>query len=123
MKSDIEQNLAQAGVRVENIDLRAIIFTADVEANLNQVQVARAKSNAALEDLSTAYIDAEKVRVDAQARSDADQIARCGATSAHVKRGAKETRCTSCRRAPTSCCRCPSSDPGSAGDVAQDPAG
>jgi hypothetical protein len=86
MKSDIEQNLAQAGVRVETIDLRAINFTADVEANLNQVQVARAKSNAALEDLNTARIDAEKVRVDAQAQSDADQIARCGATSAQVER-------------------------------------
>jgi hypothetical protein len=45
-----------------------------------------AKSNAALEDLNTARIDAEKVRVDAQAQSDADQIARCGATSAQVER-------------------------------------
>jgi hypothetical protein len=48
--------------------------------------VAKAKSNAALEDLNTARINAEKVRVDAQAQSDADQIARCGATSTQVER-------------------------------------
>jgi regulator of protease activity HflC (stomatin/prohibitin superfamily) len=81
MTRDINSALSSAGVNVTNIDLRSISFTKEVTDTFNGVQVAKGKSNSAREDLNTALINAEKKRVDAQADSDADQIARCGATS------------------------------------------
>ncbi len=80
------------GVVVEQVDLRDIRYPEEIEKSLAAIQTARAKVESARADLETAKIDAEKVKTDAQAQSDADQIIRCGATSATVKEivGGKE---------------------------------
>lgn len=85
MIADVEAALKADGIKVDSIDLRNISFDGNVENSLNEVQAAAARASKASQDLETARIEAEKVRVDAQAQSDADQITRCGATSTTVK--------------------------------------
>lgn len=92
IQTAIEQRWEKLGVVVEQVDLRDIRYPEEIEQSLAAIQTARSKVESARADLETAKIDAEKVKTDAQAQSDADQIIRCGATSASVKEviGGKE---------------------------------
>jgi regulator of protease activity HflC (stomatin/prohibitin superfamily) len=81
---DLNASLNSAGVLVDQVDLRNIGLDKGVEASLNAVQQARAKADSARADLETAKINAEKIKTEAQAQSDSDQIIRCGATSQTV---------------------------------------
>ncbi len=69
------------GVIVDSVDLRDIRYNDAIEASLAGIQTSAAKVAEAEQQLQAARIDAEKVKTEAQAQSDADQIIRCGATS------------------------------------------
>lgn len=69
------------GVRVESVDLQSIKYPDNVEESLSAIQTSAAKVAQAEQELQAARIEAEKVKTEAQAQSDADQIVRCGATS------------------------------------------
>jgi regulator of protease activity HflC (stomatin/prohibitin superfamily) len=72
------------GVRVESVDLQSIKYPDNVEESLSAIQTSAAKVAQAEQELQAARIEAEKVKTEAQAQSDADQIVRCGATSALI---------------------------------------
>lgn len=69
------------GVTVDDIDLGDLSLDQRTEEALQLVNQRQAEVEAARSGLDKARIDAEKVKTDAQAQADADQIIRCGANS------------------------------------------
>lgn len=81
----LEERWEPLGVLVDSVDLRNIAYPDEIETSLKQVQTALNNVDRAKAELETSRVDAEKVKTEAQAQSDADQIIRCGATSRTVE--------------------------------------
>lgn len=85
MKLELEEVLDDYGITVVAVDLRNISYPPEIEQSFLQIQTKRAEAEAARAELDQANIRAETTRVEAQAAADADQIVRCGATTAQVE--------------------------------------
>lgn len=72
------------GVTIDDIDLGDLSLDEKTEEALRLVNQRQAQVEEARAALNKARIDAEKVKTDAQAQADADQIIRCGATTTTV---------------------------------------
>lgn len=80
----LQERWTRLGVTVDSVDLRDIRYPAEIEQSLAAVQTARSRVDSARAELETSRINAEKIKTEAQAQSDADQIIRCGAMSQKV---------------------------------------
>lgn len=69
------------GVTIDDVDLGDLTLDGRTEEALQLVNQRQAEVEAARAGLDKALIDAEKVKTDAKAQADADQIIRCGAAA------------------------------------------
>lgn len=83
---DLKARLGAYGVTIEYVDVRNMDFDQVVKDKLALVPAAASEAEAARTQLDTARQQAERVKIEAKAQSDADQILRCGATTAVEKR-------------------------------------
>lgn len=78
--NDLSTGLRRFGITVTSVDVRGISFSKGVQTSLDKVQERNAQVEQARARLEQSKIQAEVIKTEAKAQSDADQIARCGAT-------------------------------------------
>lgn len=77
---------AEEGAEVQGIEITGISLDEATEAKLQEVTASQAAVASSEAELEAARIQGETVREQAKADADADQIARCGATTQSVNR-------------------------------------
>jgi regulator of protease activity HflC (stomatin/prohibitin superfamily) len=82
IREALEESWGKMGVVVDDVDLGDLSLDEDTEKSISRVNAAQAAVEEQRAMLEQAYIAAETTKTDAKAQADADQIVRCGATTA-----------------------------------------
>lgn len=82
IREALEESWGEDGIVVDDVDLGDLSLDPNIEESISKVNTAQAGVEEQRAKLEQAYIAAETTKTEAQAQADADQIIRCGATTA-----------------------------------------